>query len=53
MVLAGIIAFVAVALIMIFRYRLPGAIATISLFGQVAATLAVVSGYFTVFSGST
>ena len=53
MVLAGVIAFVAVALIMILRYRLPGTIAVLSLLGQVAATLAVVSGYFPVFSGST
>ena len=53
MVLAGIIAFIAIAVMMIVRYRLPGTIATISLFGQVAATLAIVSGYFTVFPGST
>ena len=53
MVLAGIIAFALVAVMMIVRYRLPGTIATISLFGQVAATLVVVSGYFTVFPGST
>ena len=53
MVLAGIIAFIFVAVMMIGRYRLPGTIATISLFGQVAATLAIVSGYFTVFPGST
>ena len=53
MVLAGIIAFALVAVMMIVRYRLPGTIATISLFGQVAATMAVVSGYFTVFPGST
>lgn len=53
MVLAGIIAFAFVAVMMIVRYRLPGTIATISLFGQVAATLAIVSGYFTVFPGST
>ena len=53
MVLAGIIAFAFVAIMMIVRYRLPGTIATISLFGQVAATLAIVSGYFTVFPGST
>ena len=53
MVLAGIIAFALVAVMMIVRYRLPGTIATISLFGQVVATLAVVSGYFTVFPGST
>ena len=53
MVLAGIIAVALVAVMMIVRYRLPGTIATISLFGQVVATLAVVSGYFTVFPGST
>ena len=53
MVLAGIIAFALVAVMMIVRYRLPGTIATISLFGQVVATLAVVSGYITVFPGST
>ena len=53
MVQAGIIAFILVALMMIFRYRLPGTIAVISLMGQVTATLAVVSGYFSVFPGST
>ena len=53
MVLAGIIAFIIVAVLMIARYRLPGTIAVISLAGQVAATLAVVSGYFPAFSGST
>ena len=50
---AGIIAFILVAILMIVRYRLPGTIAVISLMGQAAATLAVVSGYFTVFPGST
>lgn len=53
MVQAGIIAFILVAILMILRYRLPGTIAVISLMGQAAATLAVVSGYFTVFPGST
>ena len=53
MVQAGIIAFLLVAVMMIVRYRLPGTIAVISLMGQVAATLAVVSGYFAVFPGST
>ena len=53
MVQAGIIAFILVAILMIARYRLPGTIAVISLMGQAAATLAVVSGYFTVFPGST
>ena len=53
MVLAGVVAFVIVALLMIVRYRLPGTVATISLLGQVCATLAVVSGYLNVFPGST
>lgn len=53
MVLAGVVAFVLVAVLMILRYRLPGTIATFSLLGQVCATLAVVSGYFSVFPGST
>ena len=53
MVLAGVVAFILVAVLMILRYRLPGTIATISLLGQVCATLAVVSGYFSVFPGST
>ena len=53
MVQAGIIAFLLVAVMMIVRYRLPGTIAVISLMGQVAATLAVVSGYFAVLPGST
>ena len=53
MVQAGIIAFILVAILMIVRYRLHGTIAVISLMGQAAATLAVVSGYFTVFPGST
>ena len=53
MVQAGIIAFILVAILMIVRYRLPGTIAVVSLMGQAAATLAVVSGYFTVFPGST
>ena len=53
MVLAGIIAFLLVAVLMILRYRLPGTIAVISLFGQVAATLAVVSGYIPIFPSST
>lgn len=53
MVQAGIIAFILVAILMIVRYRLPGTIAVISLMGQATATLAVVSGYFRVFPGST
>ena len=53
MVLAGVLAFVLIAVMMIARYRLPGALSVISLLGQVTATLAVVSGCFAVFPGTT
>ena len=53
MVMAGVLAFVVIALLMIFRYRLPGLLSVISLLGQVTATLAVVSGFFAVFPGTT
>ncbi len=46
MVKAGIIAFILVALYIISLYRLPGVIAIIALLGQVAATLACISGFF-------
>ena len=46
MVKAGIIAFILVALFIISIYRLPGVIAMIALLGQVAATLACISGFF-------
>ena len=46
MVLAGIIAFCFIALFMMITYRLPGTVAVIALCGQVAGTLAVISGYF-------
>ena len=53
MVLAGVIAFILIFLFMILVYRLPGFIASIALLGQVAATLAAVSGYFGVFNSFT
>ncbi len=53
MVIAGLIAFGFVVLIMTVLYRLPGLIASIALLGQVAATFAVVSGYFPVFNSFT
>lgn len=53
MVLAGIIAFILIFLFMTLVYRLPGFIASIALLGQVAATLAAVSGYFGVFNSFT
>ncbi len=53
MVMAGIIAFILVCAYVIFMYRLPGVIASIALLGQVAGTLAAVSGYFAVFPSFT
>lgn len=52
MVIAGIIAFIFIALFMIAVYRLPGAVAVVALFGQVAGTLAFISGYFGFMNGS-
>ncbi len=53
MVLAGVIAFALIFVLMTVLYRLPGFLACIALLGQVAATLAFVSGYFTVFESFT
>lgn len=52
MVIAGLIAFAFIAIFMIIAYRLPGFVAVISLVGQVAGTLAFVSGYFGFMNGS-
>ena len=53
MVLAGVIAFALIVVFMTLLYRLPGFLACIALAGQVAATLAFVSGYFPVFESFT
>ena len=53
MVLAGLIAFALIVVLMTALYRLPGFLACIALTGQVAATLAFVSGYFPVFESFT
>ncbi len=53
MILGGFIAFILVALFMITTYRLPGFVAVICLIGQVAGTLAAVSGYFAFMNSST
>lgn len=53
MVLAGVIAFVLIFVLMTVLYRLPGFLAGIALLGQVAGTLAFVSGYFSVFPSFT
>ena len=46
MILAGVIAFIIVSAFMLLYYRLPGFVAVISLIGQIAGSLAAISGYF-------
>ena len=53
MVWSGLIAFCLIAVFMVAYYRLPGAVAVISLIGQVAGSIAAVSGYFSFMSGFT
>ena len=45
MILAGAVAFLLVAVFMICMYRLPGVVAVIALMGQLALSVAAVSGY--------
>ncbi len=53
MLLAGIIAFGVVTILMLSLYRLPGAVAVISLFGQVIGTIAALTGFFGIFNSFT
>ncbi len=53
MILAGIIAFILVALFVTFMYRLPGAVAVIALLGQVAGSIAAVTGFLPFISSFT
>ena len=46
MVIAGAIAFAVVCIIMIARYRVNGFVATIALLGQLAGSIACISGFF-------
>ncbi len=46
MVLAGVIAFILIAIFMILYYRLNGVVAVIALMGQVAGIIIGVTGYF-------
>lgn len=46
MVIAGAIAFGLICLLMILRYRLNGFVASIALLGQLAGSIACISGYF-------
>lgn len=50
--LAGAAALAAVMLVLIVRYRLLGVCAAVALLGQAAAVVAFVSGYFSVFDGT-
>ncbi len=51
--IAGVIAMILVCVMMIVIYRLPGFVAAISLCGQMALTIAAISGYFSVFNSFT
>ncbi len=53
MIIAGAVAFVLVAVFMICLYRLPGLIAVIALMGQLALSIAAVSGYLPFISSFT
>ncbi len=53
MVLAAVIGFILVAIYIIGWYRLPGFVAVLALLGQMAATIACISGYFSVFDSFT
>lgn len=53
MIIAGIIAFILVSVFMIVIYRLPGVISVIALAGQMAGSIAAVSGFFPFFSSFT
>ncbi len=46
MMVSGVIALILIMIYMIVLYRLPGFVAAIALLGQVAGTLAVISGWF-------
>lgn len=51
--LAAVISFAFIAIYMIVLYRLPGIVAVIALVGQVAGSIAVVSGWFGFMNSST
>lgn len=53
MLISGIIAFILICIFIIIFYRLPGVIASISILGQVAGTIAAISGFFPSFPSFT
>ena len=46
MLIAGSIAFILICVLMIVLFRLPGVVASIALLGQLAGSIACISGYF-------
>lgn len=46
MLIAGLVAFILICVYMIAVYRLPGAVASIALVGQVVGTIACITGFF-------
>lgn len=52
-ILAAFIAFAFIAVYMVILYRLPGFVAVIAIIGQIAGTLAAVTGWFGFMPGST
>lgn len=53
MALAGVIAFILIAIFMIAVFRLPGVVAVFTLVGQMGITFAAISGYFPNFDSFT
>lgn len=53
MLTAGVISLALIILYMIILYRIPGFVASIALIGQVAGTLAVISGWFGFYNSNT
>lgn len=53
MLIAGIIAYIIIAVFMLIKYRLPGFIACFALLGQAAVTIAIVSGFFPIINSFT
>lgn len=53
MVIAGAIAFGIICILMIARYRVNGLVASVALLGQLAASIACISGYLPAFSSFT
>ena len=51
--LAALIAFIGIAIYMVVLYRLPGVVAVIALIGQIAGSIAAITGWFGFMNGST